>query len=106
MTKQFRIIAGIPANRKEVTEIFGIPDEQIPRPTTLYTLMPCDNPFCTRDIWCGPRTLAQAQEWAGDDDYVIWKLCYICVAQVQQAAGHEFPVKHFGGGAGVEGVVR
>ena len=94
------IMACVPADTSDIPPL----DVELPRPTSLYSLIQCDNPGCARDMWIGPRQLARAAEFQVAVEHVF-KLCYVCAAQAQYLMG-DIKVESLGGGAGVEGVVR
>lgn len=99
MTTAF-IMACIPADISDLPEI----DIPLPKPTTLYTLIKCENPYCAQDMWIGPRQLARATELILEH-IDVFKFCYLCAIKVQAMMG-QTELLNLGGGAGVEGTVR
>lgn len=92
------IMACLPVDTSTLPAI----DQELPKPTNLYSLIQCES--CKQDMWIGPRQLVTAGDLmlAGVD---VFKFCYLCSIKAQAYMG-QTTLTNLGGGQGVEGVVR
>lgn len=93
-----QILACLPTDRELILSLWeqtGLPIEECPMPTDLYTLGNCAR--CERSIWVGPRQ----KDLAAKMKLEAW--CYFCAGAVY---GPDVSMEQLGGGVQVEGVSR